>query len=103
MSDTCPMSVHSGSVWHPRTCGKPIKRDGMCGVHAAARDRRNANDAERARRSEERRQKAFRLTDLLGVPVHASWDDRTFYISTESADRLLNGGSGGGSDVPTDL
>lgn len=38
MSDTCPEIVHrrdrSASSWK---CGRPIKRDGLCGTHAARR------------------------------------------------------------------
>lgn len=94
---TCP-------AWSPsarRRCGRPIKRDGKCGLHAAAVDRREANDARWAREAQERRDRnrareakvghatnlAMILTDALGVPF-----DVTSYglvtLTIEDAEKL---------------
>lgn len=44
--ETCPERVIPKSGWErPHTCGKPVKSDGLCGVHAAAKHRREASKA----------------------------------------------------------
>jgi hypothetical protein len=46
--ETCQERVSNGArsvSFH--TCGKPVKEEGLCGVHLAARRRREANDAKR--------------------------------------------------------
>lgn len=43
--DVCPVKVPDGgrlASFH--TCGRAIKRDGMCGMHAAAEERRAATE-----------------------------------------------------------
>ena len=45
-AETCP--VETWDMWSRRTCGRPVKRDGMCGLHAAARERKARNDEARA-------------------------------------------------------
>jgi hypothetical protein len=43
---TCTEQVWRGSDWTGRweACGRPVKRDGRCGVHANAHDRREAKE-----------------------------------------------------------
>jgi hypothetical protein len=38
--ETCPETVWSGDSWNGRRrpCGKPVKRDGLCGIHARSAD-----------------------------------------------------------------
>lgn len=49
--DRCREYVHNAGGWSSARCGKPVKRNGMCGVHAAAVERRAKNSADRAERS----------------------------------------------------
>ena len=46
MTETCPVTMSIG-VWTSRICGKPVKRDGLCGLHASAAERRKANSEAR--------------------------------------------------------
>jgi hypothetical protein len=41
----CPEITWSG--YQSYVCGRPIKRNGKCGIHAAAAERRERNDRER--------------------------------------------------------
>lgn len=45
MSDPehCPELVHGD--WHSSVCGRPVKRDGLCGIHARAKETRDATAA----------------------------------------------------------
>lgn len=55
MADTCPVEVWRGeSTYRPRReeCGRPVKRDGMCGTHANQQDRNRAESRERQRVAE---------------------------------------------------
>ena len=49
-ANTCPQKVRSGFYFVP--CGKPIKRNGYCGIHARMHEQRAESD----RRWEQRRQ-----------------------------------------------
>lgn len=44
-ADTCPVRVYGSHDFQGHRCGKPIKRNGKCGVHAAADERRERNRA----------------------------------------------------------
>lgn len=80
----CQVSVYGHDRWaRSTTCGKPVKRDGMCGIHAAAKERRAKNDQQRDAKRERGKQIAAALTDLLGLPVyhHGYGPDDGFTIS----------------------
>ena len=53
-ADTCPELVSRDRWRRPDPCGRKVVRDGLCGIHAAAADRRKAKadatqEAERVR------------------------------------------------------
>lgn len=50
--ETCPKESWDG--WRSFSCGRPVKRDGLCGVHAGAKDRVEKNAAKRASSRAER-------------------------------------------------
>lgn len=57
--------------WHSHPCRRPVKRNGMCGPHAAGKDRsakaeadRKAKYAETKRRDQERRDQRQTLLDI---------------------------------------
>lgn len=66
MSDGCPESIRR-EIWEVRTCGRPIRRDGMCDVHAAAKDRREI---------------AAALSAAIGFTVSASPFEDRFSLRT---------------------
>lgn len=76
-AEKCPVNVSdSARGWHPFPCNRPIKRDGMCGIHAAAVDRRQANATARAERTKARdaalamaNVHAREIGQILGVPI----------------------------------
>lgn len=85
--ERCPSYVGGRERWDTvRKCNKPVKRDGLCGVHAAAQDRIRRGDAERKAKREVGEEIARELTGLLGLPVHyygiAGQDE--FTISTHA-------------------
>lgn len=79
MTDTtCPEIVHSrdraGVLWR---CGKPIKRDGLCGTHAAAKERRLAKDKamrERWSSSDEAKARVAASLAEWGIPGKPYYD-----------------------------
>ena len=84
-----PGSVSGGN------CGRPVKRDGLCGIHAAANERRAANAATR-QASREAQERAYRdaqkvadaLTDATGIPFRVRGS--VVSLGTESAATLLD-------------
>lgn len=62
----CPVIVSDG--WKSHACLRPIKRNGLCGIHASHEDRRLARQQEA-----EQRRKAARLSKLLGISVTPEW------------------------------
>lgn len=67
---TCRKDVWDRVGFRSSTCGRPIKRDGLCGIHAAAIDKMKANDkkhAEERKASGERQSAAQAVLDELGV------------------------------------
>lgn len=70
MQLTYPVGSFTGIV-----CGRPVKRDGMCGLHAAGAERRARADAERkARRDEECAERRKRdLLDHALADALAAW------------------------------
>lgn len=68
MTDTerCPVDVWNNYQAH--TCGKPVKRDGLCGIHAAAKDRRERNAIASRQAAHGRKERASRIRTLLGLP-----------------------------------
>lgn len=67
----------TGSDWYRHKCGRPVKEDGLCGIHLAAKRRRETNQAERKKQYIEQRAKGDRIAGLgrqlrdLGVLCHA--------------------------------
>jgi len=98
-SETC--QVITGEAWSRHPCGRPVKRNGMCGIHAAAAERRAASDRrwrerfDRMKAEDQERKRAegiaanlaMLLTDRLGVPFTSRQDVR---LSNEAATQLLN-------------
>lgn len=79
MTETCPKTLWRGSDWGGRrvTCGKPVKRLGLCGVHA--RQLEASQDRERQRAIEDARRKdaaavAAMLKALTGLDFFAAGD-----------------------------
>jgi hypothetical protein len=83
MSATCPEYVGSGFLGH--VCGRLVKGDGLCGIHLAAKKRRqrNAAEFERARLEErQRRETATAQIDRLaelGVQAELHYEYRAGY------------------------
>jgi hypothetical protein len=67
---TCPEMVSRGS-WSPRErCGRPVKQDGLCGIHATAKRKADEKDqAYRAKVNEsaEAKARANRYAERLGA------------------------------------
>jgi hypothetical protein len=78
MTDQCQEQVSDGGRWPSfHTCGRPIKRDGLCGLHAAAKDRAAQRDRDMAaKRDGQKRAKASAEAALteLGVKGRAAYD-----------------------------
>jgi hypothetical protein len=95
----CP--ERTGETWNRHPCGRPIKRNGMCGIHAAAKDRVEANARWRTERYEarvaadrERRRRegiGANLAALLADATGMSWsgDRLGVRLSFEDAVELL--------------
>lgn len=63
MAEICPVEIWSGYLsWN--YCGRLIERDGLCGIHAAAKERA-AQREEKARVENERRAYAREMADAL--------------------------------------
>lgn len=59
--EICKKYVSSGTWSKPRQCGRPVKENGLCGIHAAAERRKEANYRRwelEAEQAEERREAA---------------------------------------------
>lgn len=75
-SETCPVDVWTPGWFQAHRCGRPIKRRGMCGVHAGAEERAEAKAAALAERKSEGQVIVDRLTghgvsayvDFRGAP-----------------------------------
>lgn len=68
VTGTCPRVVWAGFDSHP--CGRSIKRDGLCGIHAAADDRMRASEkksAEKRAASDDRQAAAQSALNELGI------------------------------------
>jgi len=79
MSDivaTCRKDVWDRTGFSSHPCGRPIKRDGLCGIHAAAIDKMKANDkkhAEKRNASDNARLGAEAALRDIGVDGHAEY------------------------------
>lgn len=70
MSDeTCPKPVYDHGGWRSHACGKPIKRRGLCGIHAAAEERVEKNNQARDRAKAE----AQTVVDRLAAHGVRAW------------------------------
>lgn len=61
---TCQESVAYGSGYHFRICNRPVKEEGLCGLHLAAKRRREARMAQADREWEEKKAQDARLKEL---------------------------------------
>ena len=73
--DVCKQLVNRGdSRWSNfQECGRPVKENGLCGLHLSVRARREAKAAAwlaEQSRSDDLKMAAGRLTVALGVNVH---------------------------------
>lgn len=75
---TCSERVNRGDArWSKfEPCGRPVKEDGLCGLHLGARNRR----AEKAKKGREERERGVRIRDeaealgaALGITVTAHY------------------------------
>jgi hypothetical protein len=99
-SEVCPKHVWNGYDFYD--CGRPVKRNGLCGIHARAADVKKATqeryDRERqewyAQREADRRAKglAANLAVMLGnyLPVTFTSDADGVHLSVESAEKLYH-------------
>ena len=98
--ETCPVRLRGGSLLYPRVCGRPVKEDGLCGVHLEARARRDRNaDArreERARMVEQSSLIAARLR-RHGIESQVGWSGVLVGPAWESVADALDAQYGGGS------
>ena len=63
--DKCPEWVpYGGRMFGGYTCNRPVKRDGLCGIHAAAEERAAAKRAKRRETWAKRRAASSVATDL---------------------------------------
>jgi hypothetical protein len=76
----CPVEVWAGE--RKRPCGKPVKRDGLCGVHARAADHRKERDAKvdaDAVLRKEAEEVATALTDALDLSFGHTWSGMVYF------------------------
>lgn len=97
--ETCQTDTWNGYRSYP--CGRPVKRNGMCGIHAAALERRERNDerwrqefAAKEARAAEARAKAPIIAARLarhGIEVEPSrWDGRIALPDAEALADILD-------------
>ena len=67
---TCSKRVSIDS-WHQAACGRPVKDEGLCGIHLAAKRKRAANNVKREQhwQDEKKRIEAAKAAAATG----ASW------------------------------
>lgn len=75
----CTKIVRRGDSWRPNSqpCGKPVKGEGLCGLHLAARNRRIENDRkmrDKWARDKELQEEADALGAALGTHVAAHYN-----------------------------
>lgn len=89
MSERCPREIWNG--FQSYGCGRPVKRDGLCGIHAAADDRVAKNRAAR----DDAKVEAQAIVDRLAVhdiPAYVSYDGTArLALSPEGLADLLDG------------
>ena len=88
----CQESIWNG--FRSRPCGRPVKGDGeLCGIHAAAKQRREANDAKRKVQQAEytaawRRCRELAKT-LAALGVEVSPSGKALTIDADTAEALV--------------
>lgn len=102
MTATCPEVVFRGQPYHERreACGKPVRRRGLCGIHANQADRSDANRAREEAMRERYRQRdlaesqavniACLLTDRYGISFTTDGQGNIRLASHDCALALLN-------------
>lgn len=102
--ERCPVEQWEGfTSWQ---CSRPVKRDGLCGIHAAAKERRQRNDQDRreARRVSDERyavaaKYAGEIRELTGLQVVVLSEFR-LGIDVEAAETWLDSERHSSSPVP---
>lgn len=85
MTSECPETVYTGShdvVGHK--CRRPVKEDGLCGLHLGAKRRREETDRRRraereanGQRQESAQQICNELEEVFGISARPAWDSIT--------------------------
>lgn len=92
--ETCPVYVYRGGYRGP--CGRPVKSNGKCGLHAAATKRREAKReydrirAEVSYAAKEAAEKAQRDLSDVGVPSRTEYPRYQVELSPESAEKVAD-------------
>lgn len=88
---TCPERISNGMWSGYRTCGRPVKMNGLCGLHASARERAKKKSNEREQRVAEGVEVADALGERTGLPFHYDDFKRAVYcsLSPEKAAELV--------------
>lgn len=78
--DVC--QVRMGDTWHRYPCGRPVKEDGLCGIHLAAKQKVARNDAVRKAQESEIEATVARLREygLTARPAR----DHSFRMTGEA-------------------
>lgn len=69
-TEKCPEMVSQGMWDGVAPCGRPVKRDGLCGIHARAKEQREAKADKGREEAAEARMMKDLLTKLAGVAPH---------------------------------
>lgn len=99
--DRCPVDVQDFGGFRFHLCGRPVKRNGMCGLHARVEEQRELRDREyreEYRANEELKLASERLCDQLseaGFKATVHYDRRTIcytgsiVLRAEEVEKLL--------------
>ena len=88
---TCKRSVSIDS-WHSRACGRPVKKDGLCGIHVAVVERRAVKRQAELDKRTRGKAAAAKLAAKIGMKVsyHGYNDENYFVVDTEAVYALLD-------------
>lgn len=97
-AERCPEEMWDG--WHGHICGKPVKRRGLCGVHAAAVERKERNAADKEREKEERSATSAQWVERLarhGITANVGYDGHLVMPGAAAIVAALDAKYGGGT------
>lgn len=78
-TETCKVEKWDG--WRSRACGRPVKRDGMCGIHAGAKERGERQRRAKEEALEQKRANSAVIVERLvrhGVSARVGFDGSVF-------------------------